>query len=326
MKMIVYNCRPDESGFVEKFSQKYKVEFLTTVQSPTKETVPLAEGCECISMITTPMDETLMRDFQKEGIRYLSTRSIGYDHIDLSAAKKLGIHIGNVTYSPDSVADYTVMMVLMAIRRIKAILARSNIQDFSLVGIQGKELHNLTVGVVGTGRIGRTVLKRLSGFGCTLLAYDLYPNREAETYAKYVPVDELLKKSDVICLHMPATDQNYHFICRESIKKMKNGVFLINTARGSLINTADFMDAVESGKIGGAALDVIEQEEGLYYNNLKTDILDNRALAVLKSYPNVLLTPHTAFYTDQAVSDMVEHSIESCTLFSRGEDNPWQVV
>ncbi|MCI1965025.1 MAG: D-isomer specific 2-hydroxyacid dehydrogenase family protein [Oscillospiraceae bacterium] len=326
MKITIYNCRSDEAEYLEEFRKKHGVELFPVKESPTAQTVSLAEGCRCISMITTPMDEKLLNIYHDAGIRFISTRSIGYDHIDIKAAEKLGMHIGNVSYSPNSVADYTVMMMLMAIRRVKGILRRSDNQDYSLRGVQGLEMHNLTVGVIGTGRIGRTVLRNLTGFGCRLLAYDLYPNDSVREMAEYVSLPELLRQSDLITLHMPATKENFHMICLDTIAQMKDGVVLVNTARGSLIHTGDFLDAVESGKIGAAALDVVEEETGLYYNDLKDRILHNRGLAVLRSYPNVLVTPHMAFYTNQAVKDMVENSIRSCISFAQGSENPWQVI
>lgn len=326
MKLIAYNYRADELGYFKKFAAQYDVDLVLSKEVPTENTIEAAKGCTCMSMITTPMTAELMQNYYDAGIRFISTRSIGYDHIDVKAAKRIGMHIGNVSYTPNSVADYTVMMILMATRKIKAISRRSAAQDFSINGVQGVELHNLTVGVIGTGRIGRLVAKRLNAFGCKLIAYDLYENEELKQYAEYVPLERLFAESDLITMHMPATKDNYHLINKDTIAKMKDGIFIVNTARGSLIDTQAFLDAVESGKVGGAALDVIENETGLYYNNLKCEILSNREMAVLKSYPNVIVTPHTAFYTDQAVSDMVEHSIESCLLFTQGKENPWQVV
>jgi D-lactate dehydrogenase len=326
MKLIVYNYRPDELGYLKKFSKKYGVELALCDAVPDEKTVGAAKGCSCMSMLTTPMTAERMKKYYEAGVRFISTRSIGYDHIDLKAARELGMHIGNGSYPPDSVADYTVMLMLMAARKVKAIALRSAAQDFSLNGLQGVDLHNLTVGVIGTGRIGRTVMKRLSAFGCRILACDLYQNDEAKKYAEYVPQDRLFAESDLITLHMPATKENYHLINEKTIAEMKDGVMLVNTARGSLIDTKAFLNGVESGKIGGAAFDVVENEAGLYYCNQEGKILQNRDLAVMKSYPNVIVTPHTAFYTDQAVSDMVEHSIESCVLFSQGKENPWQVV
>ena len=326
MKILAYSHRKDEAEFFEEFSEKYNVELVLTKKEPDMETAELAKGFDCISIITTIINSELVKKFHELGVKFISTRTIGYDHIDLQEAKNLGVHVGNATYSPSSVADYTIMMMLMATRKMKLIISRSNTQDYSLNGIQGKELPNLTVGVIGTGRIGRTVIKHLSGFGCEILAHDICEQEDIVKYGKYVDLEYLFKNSDIITLHMPATDDNYHLINKESLSKMKDGVFLINTARGSLINTDDFIEAVESKKIGGAALDVIENEAGLYYNDLKGKILCNKHLAILNSFSNIIVTPHTAFYTNQAVSDMVENSIKSCILFKGNKDNPWMVI
>ena len=326
MKILAFSHRKDETAYFKEFSKKYNIDVVLTDKEPSMETVELANGFDCISIITTIIDAELVKKFHEIGVKFISTRTIGYDHIDLNEAKKLGMHVGNATYSPNSVADYTIMMMLMATRKMKLIMDRSNAQDYSLIGVQGKELPNLTVGVIGTGRIGRTVIKHLSGFGCELLAHDIYEQEEIKSYCKYVDLEYLFKNSDIITLHMPATSDNYHMINKESLSTMKNGVYIINTARGSLINTDDFVEAIENGKIGGAALDVIEHESGIYYNDLKGQVLNNKDLAILKSFPNVIVTPHTAFYTDQAVSDMVENSIRSCILFEENKDNPWQVI
>lgn len=325
MKILAYSHRSDETEFYKKFSEKYNVEVVLCDEEPSVETAELATGFDCISIITTMISAELIEKFHKVGVKFISTRTIGYEHIDLKKAKELGVHIGNVTYSTNSVADYTVMLMLMAIRKVKLIMEKSNVQDYSLRGIQGKELPNLTVGVLGTGRIGQTVIKNLSGFGCRILANDIYEAESIKEYVKYVDIDTLLKNSDVITLHIPATKDNFHMINESSIRKMKEGVFIINTARGSLINTNDLIKAIKDNKIGGVALDVIENEANLYYNDLTTEILDNEDLAILKSFPNVIVTPHTAFYTNQAVSDMVENSIKSCVLFSENKNNPWEL-
>ncbi|MFL0164507.1 D-isomer specific 2-hydroxyacid dehydrogenase family protein [Candidatus Clostridium helianthi] len=325
MKILAYSHRRDETKYFKEFSKKYNVEVVLCNEEPNLETAPLAKGFDCISIITTNINSELVEKFHELGVKFISTRTIGYDHIDLKKAKELGVRVGNVTYSTNSVADYTIMLILMAIRKVKLIMERSNVQDFSLRGIQGKELPNLTIGVVGTGKIGRTVISHLSGFGCKILAHDIYKNDEVKSNAKYVDLDNLFKYSDIITLHMPATDDNYHMINKKAIKLMKDGVFIINTARGSLINTNDLIQGIESKKIGGAALDVIEQESNIYYSDLKGETLKNRNLAILKSFPNVIITPHAAFYTDQAVSDMIENSIRSCILFSENKENPWEI-
>ena len=325
MKILAYSHRSDETEYFKEFSKKYNIEVVLCDEEPAMETAELAKGFDCISIITTLIPAELIEKFYKVGVKFISTRTIGYDHIDLKKAKELGVHIGNATYSPNSVADYTIMLILMAIRKVKLIMEKSNVQDYSLKGVQGKELPNLTVGVVGTGRIGQTVIKNLSGFGCKILAHDIYEAESVKAYVKYVDLDTLLKNSDVITLHMPATDDNYHMINENSIKEMKDGVFIINTARGSLINTDDLIKAIEDRKIGGVALDVIENEANLYYNDLKSEVLKNKDLVILKAFPNVIVTPHTAFYTNQAVSDMVENSIKSCVLFTENKDNPWEL-
>jgi len=326
VKILVYSHRKDETEFFKKFSEEYNVEIELTECEPSVETAHLAKGFECISIITTIIDDKLVKKFHEFGVKFISTRTIGYDHIDLREAKRLGLHVGNVTYSPNSVADYTIMMILMATRKIKLIMERSNLQDYSLVGVQGKELPNLKVGVIGTGRIGKTVIKHLSGFECEILAYDIFKNKDIESYCRYVDLDYLIRNSDIITLHMPLTEDNYHLINKESIENMKDGVFIINTARGALIDTEALINGLEQKKIGGAALDVIEHEAGLYYNDLKGEILDKRSMAILKAFPNVIVTPHTAFYTDQAVSDMVENSIKSCILFMENKENPYMVL
>jgi lactate dehydrogenase-like 2-hydroxyacid dehydrogenase len=326
MRILAYSHRSDETEFFKDFSNKYNIEVVLTESEPTMETAGLAKGFDCISIITTIIDSKLIEKFYELGVKFISTRTIGYDHIDLKKAKELGIHVGNATYSPNSVADYTIMLMLMTIRKVRLIMEKSSVQDYSLKGVQGKELPNLTIGVLGTGRIGRTVIKHLSGFECKVLAFDIYENEEVKAYAEYVDLNTILKNSDILTLHMPATENNYHMINKESIKLMKKQVYIINTARGSLINTDDLIEAIENKKIGGAALDVIEQEANLYYNNLNGEISENRDLAILKSFPNVIVTPHTAFYTDQAVSDMVENSIKSCILFMENNKNPWEVV
>ena len=327
MKLFVYSYREfDEAEFFQKFAEEYHVELGICHDAPTMENAYLAEGYPYVSIITTKIDEDLMNRFHALGVKMISTRTIGYDHIDLEAARKCGISVGNVMYSPECVADYTVMLMLMSIRKMKRIMQREEINDFSLPGIKGKEMPNFTVGVLGTGRIGRAVIRDISGFGCKIYAYDQYENDEVKKYAQYASLDEIYEKCDMITLHMPLTKENMHLIDAEAIQKMQDGVVLINTARGGLIDTKALIDGLESCKIGAAGLDVIEDEFGMYYFDRKSDILSKRDLYILRGFPNVIVTPHMAFYTDQAVSDMVKHSIESCMLHEAGKEDPCRVI
>jgi len=323
MKIFVYNLREyDEKPFFDRFCAERDVEYAWTAETPTLENAELARGCAAVNIITSPTDAALLKKWRGLGVKYVATRTIGFEHIDIPAARDLGMRVASITYSPDSVANYAVMLMLMACRNISHIIRRAGLQDYSLKGKIGRELSRCTVGVVGTGRIGATVIRHLSRFGCRLLAYDAYPSEAVKADAEYVPLDTLLEQSDIITLHAPLNDGTYHMIDGSAIAKMKKGVILVNTARGALIDTAALVDGLDGGHVGFAALDVIENETGLYYLNRMNEVIGNHDLAILSAYPNVILTPHTAFYTDEAVSNMVENSIQALVSFERGGDCP----
>lgn len=326
MKIFAYALRSyDEQEYFENICKEQGIEYGFTEDYPSLENTCLAEGCEGVVIITNPMYPEILDRFYTLGVRYIATRSIGYDHIDVDYAKKLGMGISHVTYSPDSVANYTIMMMLMACRRINYIMDKAKLQDFSLKGKIGKEISLCTVGVVGTGKIGQAVLRHLSGFGCRLLAYDVHPVREMEQYADYVSLEELYSQSDIVTLHVPGLAENYHMIGAGEFELMKDGVIIINAARGMLIDTEAMIAAITRGKIGYAALDTIENESGLYYLNREGDIMDNRERAILSAFPNVMVSPHMAFYTEQAVKDMVENAVRGIVNFVKGLDNPFAV-
>jgi D-specific alpha-keto acid dehydrogenase len=233
-------------------------------------------------------------------------------------AQSVGICVGNVAYSPDSVADYTLMLMLMAVRDAKSVIRRTDAHDYRLHDVRGKELRDLTVGVVGTGRIGSAVLDRLRGFGCRTLAYD----RRPKTSACYVPLGELLEQSDIVTLHTPLTADTYHLLDRRRIGQMKDGAFIVNTGRGSLLDTESLLSALESGRLGGAALDVLEGEDGIFYADCSNTPIENMPLPRLQQLPNVIISPHTAYYTDHALNDAVENTIINCLTFEK-EKTAW---
>lgn len=234
MKLFVYSYREfDEADYFQQAAEEYGIEIAFTAEEPSMENADFAEGYPYVSIITTKIDEELLKKFWNLGVRMISTRTIGYDHIDVEVAKRIGFHISHVTYSPECVADYTLMLMLMCIRKMKRIMQREELNDFSLPGIRGRELHGFTVGVIGTGRIGQAVIRDLSGFGCRIYAYDLYRNAEVERYAEYVELKEIYETCDMITLHMPLNDANYHMIDHDAIGKMRKGTVLINTARVS---------------------------------------------------------------------------------------------
>ena len=326
MKMFVFSMRTfDELPCFEKYCPQYGIEYDYTTETPCMDNLDLAKGYDVVNVITTVFDQLMLKKLHDMGVKCIATRTIGYDHIDVDYAKSLGMGVIHISYSPNSVADYAIMMMLMGLRRMPHIMERANIQDYTLKGKIGRELPDCTVGVIGTGRIGRTVIRHLSGFGCKMLAYDLYENEEVKQYAEYTDLDTLLKNSDVITLHAPATDDNYHMIDASAVEKMKQDVVIINCARGALIDTDALIDGIESGKVGFAGLDVVEHESGLYYFNRMGEPLHNPKLAILRSYSNVLVSPHTAFYTEEAVANMAENSIIGAMKYMNGEDTPYLV-
>ena len=322
MRIFFYALREyDEQKYVEKFAEQYSFEYGYTSDYPSMDNVQLAKGYDAISIITNPMYPEILKAFYAEGVRYISTRSIGYEHIDVGCAHSLGMRVAHVVYSPNSVANYAIMLILMACRNMPWIMKKADCQDYSLKGKVGRELSTSTVGVIGTGNIGKTVVKHLSGFGCRILAYSLFEDEEVKKYAEYVSLDELLRESDIITLHVPGNAENTHLIDADAFEKMKDGVIVVNTARGLIIDTRALIASLKSGKVGFAALDTFEGEAGLYYLNKETQRLDNDNMALLKSFPNVILSPHMAFYTEQAVSDMVENSIRGLLGFESGDDS-----
>jgi D-lactate dehydrogenase len=311
--------------FFQKFAEEYGVELHALPYSPTLENAGNTEGCDAVSIVTSAITKEVLEKWKASGIRCVSTRTVGFDHIDIEAAKALEIPVSTVNYTQASVAEYTVMLIMMALRKVKTIMTRALVQDFSLTNVRGRELRICTVGIIGAGRIGEAVIHRLRGFGCKILVNTLHPKEELSSFVSYVSLEELWRESDVISLHVPATTETQYLIGEKEIEKMKDGVVLINAARGTLIDTQALIAGLEAGKIGAAALDVLENERKIFYKDAKYKVLTNRELAVLQSMPNVIITPHTAFYTEEAVSDMVEYSILSCKYELEGKDNPWRV-
>src|SRR6185437_13737538 len=266
-------------------------------------------GNRCISVgHKTQVSNSILLALRQAGVRYISTRSVGCNHIDVRWAESVGISVENVAYSPDSVADYTLMLMLMAVRNAKSTLSRVEVHDYRLNDVRGKELRDMTVGVIGTGRIGTAVLHRLQGFGCRVLAYDRCPGISAG----YVSLHVLLQQSDVVTLHTPLNADTHHLLNCQRIEQMRKGAFIINTGRGLLLDTEALLPALESGRIGGAALDVLEGEEGVFYSDHSQRPLENQLLARLQQLPNVVVTPHTAYYTEHALSDTVENTLVNC--------------
>jgi D-specific alpha-keto acid dehydrogenase len=312
MGITIYGCGQDEAVLFRELAPRLGVKPTITAAPVSEANSELAFGNRCISVgHKAQITNTTLLALSRAGVVYVSTRSIGYNHIDVQYAESVGICVENVAYSPDSVADYTLMLMLMAVRSAKSMIRRADVHDYRLHDVRGKELRDLTIGVIGTGRIGTAVMDRLRGFGCQVVAYDSRPT----TSADYVPLDELLQLSDVITLHTPLTADTRHLLNRQRIQQMKHGAFVINTGRGALLDTEALVQALESGSLGGAALDVLEGEEGIFYADCRDKPIESKQLVRLQRLPNVIISPHTAYYTDHALSDTVENSMINCQNF-----------
>jgi D-specific alpha-keto acid dehydrogenase len=316
--ITIYGCGQDEAVLFRELAPRFGVTPTITEAAVSEANVELAGGSRCISVgHKTHISNSSLLALSQAGVGYISTRSIGFNHIDVEYAETVGITVGNIAYSPDSVADYTLMLMLMAVRNAKSIVLRADIHDYRLNDVRGKELRDLTVGVIGTGRIGAAVIDRLRGFGCRILAYDNRP----KTAADYVPLDDLVRQSDIVTLHTPLTADTHHLLNRQRIEQLKHGAFIINTGRGSLLDTEALLSALEGGRLSGAALDVLEGEEGVFYADCRNKPIESKLLLRLQELPNVLISPHTAYYTDHALRDTVENSLLNCLKFESGNQH-----
>ncbi|MCD7743679.1 MAG: D-isomer specific 2-hydroxyacid dehydrogenase family protein [Lachnospiraceae bacterium] len=310
MKIIAYEVREDEREHFDRYTKEFGIDLILTEQIPTLDNASLAAGCDGVTMLGQgKIDSDLLDEYKHLGIHCISTRTIGYDHIDLDYAKKIGLPVCNAFYDPNGVAEYTVMLMLLCIRHYKAALWRAQVNDYSLQGLYGREMRNLTVGILGTGRIGTQVAKILSGFGCRILGFDHHKGA-ASQWLTYTDLDTLYQESDIITIHLNLSSQTRHMINQETIAKMKDGVILINCARGGLMDTDALIAGIEQKKIGGLGLDCFEHEEGIYHLDRRDDIISNQSMAYLRQFPNVVMTQHMAFYTDAAVASMVRCGIE----------------
>ena len=325
MKFLAFNVRDDEREHFEETAARLGAGIVMRTDRPTLENADAVSGFDGLSIITQPVSAELLKAWADRGIRAVSTRTVGFDHIDMAAATRLGIAVSNVSYTPHTVAEYTVMAMIMCLRNMKLIMRRFDAGDFGLRGVRGRELGRCTVGVIGTGRIGAWVVHLLKPFGCRILASDVRENPDVKGLAEYVSREEIFRSCDIITFHTPAVPETFHIVNKDTLAAMKPGVILVNMSRGTVVDTEALIGALESGRVGAAALDVLENETSIYYRDFKGMPVPHRAMNTLASMPNVLLTPHTAFFTREAVSDMVEYSLQSLALEAQGKDDPRRV-
>ena len=314
MKLIDFGVREDEKKYIQEWSKENDIEVKIVSDLLTPETVQLAKGYDgIVAYQQLPYDEKIFDTMNEFGIHVLSLRNVGVDNVPFDALKKNQIRLTNVpSYSPEAIAEYSVTGLMALLRNMKHMIRKIDTHDFRWAPDIGRELNELTVGVAGTGRIGRAAIKIYQGFGAKVVAYDKFHNPEIEKQGLYVDdLDTLLKKSDVVTLHIPSLGKGHTLINETSIKEMKDDAIVVNTARGDLIDTKALYDAVASGKLYGAVLDVYENEVGVFNSDLSESQLSDDLLDKVIKSPRFILTPHIAFYTTKAVKNMATISLNS---------------
>lgn len=322
MRIVVFSTRPYDRRFLEEINDQFGHD-LTFLETPlTESTVPLAAGHEAVCVfVNDTLDSGVITSLQSLGVRLIALRCAGFNNVDLAAAEQAGIAVARVpAYSPHSVAEHTVGMMLTLIRKYHRTHNRVREGNFSLDGLLGFDLHGRTAGIIGTGKIGRETAKILRGFSCRVLACDPYPSDELTSEGvTYVPLDVLFMESESISLHCPLTPETRHIIDRDAIEHMRQGVMLINTSRGALVDTRAVIDALKSGKIGFLGLDVYEEEADLFFEDLSGQVIQDDVFARLMTFPNVLITSHQAFFTHEAMTAIATTTLSNAKAFEDGK-------
>lgn len=293
------------------------------------QTAPLAKGFDCVCcFVSDQLDAPTLQALQQNGVRFIALRSAGYNNVNLEASDRLGFTVVRVpAYSPHAVAEHTVGLLLSLNRKIHKAYARVREMNFSIEGLMGFNLFGKTVGVIGTGRIGSVFATIMKGFGCHVIAYDPMPNSvlSEKKIVTYVPLEELYKKSDVISLHVPLFPDTKYMINSKTLAQMKRGVILLNTGRGALIDSHAVIESLKSGHLGGAGLDVYEEEEGIFFKDLSDQVLKDDVLARLLTFPNVLMTSHQAFLTKEALEHIAATTLQNISDFEARRESVNQV-
>jgi D-lactate dehydrogenase len=321
MNVAVFSTKPYDRRFLSAANVDGAHDLTFFEPRLTIETSVLAAGFPAISVfVNDVLDRAVLEVLAAGGTRIISLRSAGFNHVDLEAAAEFGLTVVRVpAYSPHAVAEHTVALILALNRKLPRAFNRVREGNFSLDGLLGFDLHGKTIGIVGTGRIGAVVAQIMAGFGCRLLAHDLQVNEACVALGvDYVSLPDLLSACDVVTLHAPLTPQTYHLIDQEAVRRMKAGVMLVNTSRGALLDTLAVIDGLKSGQIGSLALDVYEEEEDLFFEDLSGIVLQDDVFARLLTFPNVLITGHQAFFTHEALTAIAETTLANISAIEHG--------
>jgi D-lactate dehydrogenase len=320
MRVTVFSTKPYDREFLSRANTRpHELLFLETHLDARTASLVEGSGAVCV-FVNDHVDRDVLQRLVHSGVGLVALRSAGFNHVDLAAAVELGVTIARVpAYSPHAVAEHTVGLILSLNRKLHRAYARVRDGNFSLEGLLGFDLHGRTVGVVGTGNVGTVFATIMAGFGCRLLAFDPEPNDECRALGvRYVGLEELLGSADIVSLHCPLTPETRHLVDADALGRMKPGVMLINTGRGALVDTAAVIAALKTGRIGALGLDVYEEEEALFFEDLSGTVIQDDVFMRLLTFPNVMVTAHQAFFTEDALLAIAETTMANITAFETG--------
>lgn len=322
MKILFYGAKNYDEQFFQKLLPEYPGISFTFIEANIyPETAALAKGYDGIcAFVNANLGTEVIELLHQNGIRLILMRCAGYNNVDLNTTQKYGIKVLRVPgYSPEAVAEHAMALVLTANRHTHKAYIKCRENNFALNGLMGVNLYQKTAGIVGTGKIGAAMARICKGFGMNVIAYDLYPNKDLD-FVTYVSLDELLSSSDLISLHCPLMEETHHLIRQETIEKMKDGVILVNTSRGGLIKTDDLIAGIRDHKFFAVGLDVYEEETDFVYEDMSERILQSSTIQRLLSFPNVTMTSHQGFFTEEALTNIAETTLDNARAFLNGEE------
>lgn len=325
MKIAFFDAKSYDLPSFDKYGKEYGITFKYFETKLNEDTVGLANGYDGVcAFVNDKVNKVVIDKLAQMNVKVLALRCAGFNNVDMKYAYGK-IHVLRVpAYSPYAVAEHTIALLMTSVRRIHKAYIRSRDFNFSLSGLTGFDLHGKTVGIIGTGKIGKVFANICLGFGMKVLAYDKYPSEELSVRknVNYVELDTLLEKSDIISLHCPLTEQTYHMIDSKAIEKCKKGVILLNTSRGALVDAEALLAGIKSRKVGAACLDVYEEEADLFFEDKSGHIMEDDTLARLLSMPNVIVTSHQAFLTEEALDNIAQTTAKNLDLFFKTGECP----
>lgn len=324
MKILFYDTKSyDRDSFQDTLKDFPGVEIEYTKSDLDPRTANLAEGFDAVcAFVSSDVGTQTVEILHNKGIGLILMRCAGFNNVDMEAARKYNIRVMRVPgYSPEAVAEHAMALALAANRRLYKAYNKVRENDFSLTGLMGFNFYEKTAGIIGTGKIGAAMCRICRGFGMKVIAYDVYENPALKDFVEYVPLDKLLSDSDVISLHCPLMDSTYHMINIDTIKKMKNGVILVNTSRGALVKTEDLIEGIRMHKFAGVGLDVYEEETNNVFEDRSDEILEHSTTARLLSFPNVMITSHQGFFTREALSAIAETTLQNALDYEAGKES-----